>query len=144
GGRRGVPSIGRGARLPADLRIDQVDRGLNVSAIDRLDSASEALEVPLRDRAEVSRGQARITLKPDNGAAGVWWPIWPSKPAGRRSPTLGRFDSFAASSSGIRRAADRPHRPATEVPRIRDRRRDGPIPPELAAWGAPSCRAFRG
>jgi uncharacterized protein len=37
---------------------------------------------------------------PDNwhGAAGVWWPIWPSKPAGRCSPPLGRFDSFAASS----------------------------------------------
>jgi hypothetical protein len=32
------------------------------------------------------------------GAAGVWWPIRPSKPARRRSPTLGRFDSFAASS----------------------------------------------
>jgi hypothetical protein len=30
------------------------------------------------------------------GAARVWWLIRPSKPAGRGSPTLGRFDSFAA------------------------------------------------
>src|SRR5437763_13300473 len=30
------------------------------------------------------------------GAAGAWWPIRSSKPAGRGSPTLGRFDSFAA------------------------------------------------
>src|SRR4051794_40510780 len=31
-----------------------------------------------------------------HGAAGVWWPIRSSKPAGRGSPTVGRFDSFAA------------------------------------------------
>ena len=31
------------------------------------------------------------------GAAGAWWPIRSSKPAGRGSPPLGRFDSFAAS-----------------------------------------------
>jgi len=30
------------------------------------------------------------------GAAGVWWPIRPSKPAGPGSPRVGRFDSFAA------------------------------------------------
>jgi hypothetical protein len=38
-------------------------------------------------------------LEPRNsaiGAAGVWWPIRSSKPAGRCSPTVGRFDSFAA------------------------------------------------
>src|SRR5581483_10244439 len=31
------------------------------------------------------------------GAAGAWWPIPSSKRAGRGSPPLGRFDSFAAS-----------------------------------------------
>jgi hypothetical protein len=31
------------------------------------------------------------------GAAGAWWPIQSSKLAGRGSPPLGRFDSFAAS-----------------------------------------------
>ena len=30
------------------------------------------------------------------GAARAWWPIRSSKPAGRRSPAVGRFDSFAA------------------------------------------------
>ena len=30
------------------------------------------------------------------GVAWVWWPIRSSKPAGRGSPPLGRFDSFAA------------------------------------------------
>jgi len=30
------------------------------------------------------------------GAAGVWWPIRSSKPAGRGSPTVGWFDSIAA------------------------------------------------
>src|SRR6478736_6411035 len=30
------------------------------------------------------------------GAAGVWWPIRSSKPAGPGSPRVGRFDSFAA------------------------------------------------
>ena len=32
----------------------------------------------------------------ERGAAGVWWPIWSSKPAGRGSPTVGWFDSIAA------------------------------------------------
>src|SRR3954464_13730499 len=30
------------------------------------------------------------------GAAGVWWPIRSSKPAGRSSPPVGWFDSIAA------------------------------------------------
>ena len=30
------------------------------------------------------------------GVARAWWPIRSSKPAGRSSPPLGRFDSFAA------------------------------------------------
>ena len=34
------------------------------------------------------------------GAAGVWWPIRSSKPAGRGNPPLGWFDSIAASSVG--------------------------------------------
>src|SRR6266513_736815 len=33
------------------------------------------------------------------GAAGAWWPIPSTKRAGRGSPPLGRFDSFAASLS---------------------------------------------
>ncbi len=41
-----------------------------------------------------ARGGSR-NLRP--GAAGAWWPIRSSKPAGRGNPTLGRFDSFAAS-----------------------------------------------
>src|SRR3954454_5574087 len=35
-----------------------------------------------------------------SGAAGVWWPARPSKPLGRGSPPLGRFDSFAAPFGG--------------------------------------------
>ena len=34
------------------------------------------------------------------GVAGAWWPIRSSKPAGRRSPAVGRFDSFAAPLGG--------------------------------------------
>ena len=36
-------------------------------------------------------------LRISGGAARAWWPIRSSKPAGRGSPPLGRFDSFAAS-----------------------------------------------
>src|SRR3954449_4998797 len=48
------------------------------------------------------------------GAAGVWWPIWSSKPAGRRSPALGRFDSFAASSQrfGLEAGSERRRSPS--------------------------------
>ena len=35
-------------------------------------------------------------LRLRGGAARAWWPIRSSKPAGRRSPAVGRFDSFAA------------------------------------------------
>ena len=35
-------------------------------------------------------------LRLARGAAAAWWRIRSSKPAGRGSPTLGRFDSFAA------------------------------------------------
>ena len=45
------------------------------------------------------------------GAAPAWWPIRSSKPAGRRNPALGRFDSFAASSAGgVQQARDRVRR----------------------------------
>ena len=40
--------------------------------------------------------RSRLVVAFARGAAGVWWPIRSSKPAGRRSPALGRFDSFAA------------------------------------------------
>src|SRR3954466_8197809 len=42
---------------------------------------------PGRDRSSIARG-----------AAGVWWPIRSSKPAGRSSPPVGWFDSIAAPS----------------------------------------------
>src|SRR3954454_22004308 len=48
--------------------------------------------------------RARPRLRPairiiGSGAAGVWWPIRSSKPAGPCSPRVGRFDSFAAPPS---------------------------------------------
>jgi fatty acid desaturase len=46
-----------------------------------------------------SRPHKRLRL--GRGAAGVWWPIRSSKPAGRSSPPVGWFDSIAAPSLEI-------------------------------------------
>ena len=45
------------------------------------------------------RALRELTRRPSlpGGAAGVWWLIRSSKPAGRSSPPLGWFDSIAAS-----------------------------------------------
>jgi hypothetical protein len=51
-----------------------------------------AQHVPARSASSEPRRDAYLSL----GAARARWPIRPSKPAGRGSPTLGRFDSFAA------------------------------------------------
>ncbi len=63
-------------------RLNALDAGVKGALEHGLDSTTSA---PLAPRS--IRG----------GAAGAWWLIRSSKPAGRGSPPLGRFDSFAAS-----------------------------------------------
>ena len=60
-------------------------------ALYRLNTVDAAIKGAIEHGLDNSPRRIRI------GAAGAWWPIRSSKPAGRGSPPLGRFDSFAAS-----------------------------------------------
>ena len=76
--------------------LEHVDRARD----HRPDRRSPRPPAPEQGRDEERRGDRLTIRRFDHGAAGVWWPIRPSKPAGRCSPSLGRFDSFAASYCG--------------------------------------------